>query len=227
MLVQRGESLWTHEAPLRFLGFEIGRIMSVVRLSSGGLFVQSPSQLSDALAAELDALGDVRFVVPTSKLHGHLHMEAYASRYPDAELFAAPGLELRRRDLTFDHLLGDVPDPRWAADIDQTAMLGNWWLTEFAFVHHPSRTAILGDFGYYIGQNSPLKTRLMARMLGVYRQVGCTTDYRLAIRNVDAFRRSLETVLGWDFDRVIPGHGEIIESGGKDALIAGYDWLLT
>lgn len=226
MITKRGENFWTCEEPLRYLGVEIGRIMSVIRLSSGGLFIQSPGELTDELATELDQIGQVRFVAPTSKLHGHLYMEQYKARYPDAELLAAPGLELRRRDLPFSQLLGDVPDPRWSTDIDQAAILGNWWLTEIVFFHRPSQTVILGDCGYHIADGSPLKTRLMARLMGIYGQVGCTPDYRLAIRNRKAFRHSIQKVLSWDFDRVIPGHGEIIESGGKDAVIDGFNWVL-
>lgn len=226
MLTQEAERFWIYEEPLRFLGFEIGRIMSVIQLSSGGLFIQSPSELTDELESALNELGEVRFVAPTSKLHGHLYMEQYREIYPNAELLAAPGLDGRRPDLVFDQLLGDIPDPRWAPDIDQIAILGNRWLTEIAFFHRPSRTVILGDFGYHIGESSPLKTRVMARIAGVYKQVGCTVDYRLAIRNNETFRRSIQDVLAWDFDRVIPGHGEIIEADGKQAVLDGFDWLL-
>lgn len=226
MLTQEAERFWTYEEPLRFLGFEIGRIMSVIQLSSGGLFIQSPSELTGELEAALNELGEVRFVAPTSKLHGHLYMEQYREVYPSAELLAAPGLDGRRPDLVFDQLLGDIPDPRWATDIDQIAILGNRWLTEIAFFHRPSRTVILGDFGYHIGESSPLKTRVMARIAGVYKQVGCTVDYRLAIRNHETFRRSIQDVLAWDFDRVIPGHGEIIEADGKQTVLDGFDWLL-
>ncbi|WP_458205227.1 hypothetical protein [Haladaptatus sp. NG-SE-30] len=38
--------------------------------------------------------------------------------------------------------------------------------------------------------------------------------------------RSIRDVLAWDFDRVIPGHGGIVETGGKTAVIDGFEWLL-
>ncbi|MFP8957544.1 DUF4336 domain-containing protein [Natrialbaceae archaeon A-CW3] len=226
MLNQWSERLWTYEEPLRFLGFEIGRIMTVIRLSSGGLFIQSPSELTPELKPALDALGEVRFVAPASKLHGHRYMEQYEAAYPTAELLAAPGLDVRRPDLQFDQLLGDTPDPRWAPDLDQVAILGNRWISEIAYFHRPSRTVILGDVGYHIGDGSPLKTRIMAHVAGVYKQVGPPLDFRLTIANNTSFRRSLQDVLAWDFDRVIPGHGDIIESGGKQAVLDGFDWML-
>ncbi|QFU83580.1 DUF4336 domain-containing protein [Natronorubrum aibiense] len=226
MLEQRGDRFWTYEEPLRFLGLDIGRIMSVIRLSSGGLFVQSPAELTPELRAALDDLGDVRFVAPASKLHGHLYMEQYRATYPDAELLAAPGLPARRPDLGFDQLLGDTPDPRWAPDIDQVAIVGHRWLTELAYFHRPSRTVILGDVGFHIGEESPLTTRLVARALRVYKRVGPPLEFRLTIANEASFRRSIQDVLAWEFDRVVPGHGEIIETGGKRAVLEGYDWLL-
>ena len=227
MLRSVSQRLWLHEEPLRFFGFEIGRIMTVIRLPDGGLFVQSPAELTPSLEAALDDLGEVRFVAPASKLHGHLYMEQYERSYPDVELLAAPGLDARRSDLTFDHLLGDTPDSRWATDIDQTAIMGHRWLTEIAFFHRPSRTLILGDVGYHITASSPLKTRVMARLAGVYGAVGPPVDYRLTVVNRATLKRSIRDVLAWDFDRVVPGHGEVIESGGKEAVVEGFDWLLA
>lgn len=226
MLTQRDDRLWTHEEPLRFLGFEIGRTMTVIELSSGGLFVQSPAELTPELRRSLDDLGDVRFVVPASKLHGHLYMEQYREAYPNAELLAAPGLPARRPDLRFDGLLGDTPDPRWSADVDQVAIMGNRWLTEIAFLHRPSRTVILGDVGYHVDGSYPLKTRLMARVMGVYGRVGPTLDFRLTVRNEATFRRAVRAILAWEFDRVIPGHGSIVEHDGKRAVVEGFEWVL-
>ena len=29
---------------------------------------------------------------------------------------------------------------------------------------------------------------------------------------------SLERILEWDFERILPSHGEVLERGGRDAL---------
>jgi glyoxylase-like metal-dependent hydrolase (beta-lactamase superfamily II) len=49
--------------------------------------------------------------------------------------------------------------------------------------------------------------------------------YRVALRDRDAARASLERILGWDFERIVPGHGEILEADGRAALAKGYAWL--
>jgi hypothetical protein len=37
-----------------------------------------------------------------------------------------------------------------------------------------------------------------------------------------AFQRSLEHMQGWDFERIVPGHGDVIEHGGPAAIRAAW-----
>jgi hypothetical protein len=217
--------LWVVETPLRFRGVEVGRRMTVVRLASGGLLVHSPAPLSIELREALAELGEVRFVVPASSLHGHLFMEQYRATYPAAELFSAPGLDRKRKDLAFDGLLGSTPDPRWSQDLDQAPLLGHRFVTEIAFLHRPSRTLILGDLCFTIGESAPAAIRSLARATGTYRRLCPTPMFRWGLRNRAAARRSVDRILSWDFDRIIVGHGESFESGGHSAFRDAYAWL--
>jgi hypothetical protein len=197
--------------------------MAIIELESGELLVHSPAELTDELRHALDELGPVRFVVPASNLHGHLFMEQYAATYPEAELFAAPGLQRRRKDLDFAGELGDRPDPRWQADVDQALFRGHRLFNEVLFLHRPSRTLIVGDFCWNITPRMAWTGRLWA---GWRRGVRPTPAFRLGIRDRSAARTSLEGVLAWDFERILIGHGEMVESGGRDAVRRAYAWLL-
>jgi glyoxylase-like metal-dependent hydrolase (beta-lactamase superfamily II) len=222
--------LWIAEEPLRYLGFEMGRRMAVVRLAGGDLLVHSPLSLSDQLEGELAELGDVRFVVPASILHGHLHMEQYRRAYPQARLFGAPGLERKRPDLRFDGMLRGSPEPEWSDDLDQKRFEGHRVagrvLNEVEFFHRKTQTLITGDLCFNIGPDWPLKTRLLAWGPRMRRRFGPTVAFRLGIRDREAAKRSVERILTWDFDRVLPGHGEIVETGGREAFERGFAWLL-
>jgi hypothetical protein len=217
--------LWVVETPLRFRGVEVGRRMTVVRLANGGLLVHSPAPLSAELREALAQLGEVRFVVPASSLHGHLFMEQYRAAYPAAELFSAPGLDRKRRDLAFDGLLGSTPDPRWSEDLDQAPLLGHRFVTEIAFLHRPSRTLIVGDLCFTIGESAPAAMRSLARATGIYGRPRPTPMFRWGLRNRAAARRSVDRILSWDFDRIIVGHGELLETGGQSAFSDAYAWL--
>jgi hypothetical protein len=219
--------LWIAEQPLRYLGFEVGRRMAVVRLAGGGLLVHSPASLSAELRAELDRLGEVRFVVPVSQLHGHLYMEQYRDAYPRVRLFAAPGLDRRRKDLRFDGMLSGVPEPDWRDDLDQMAFEGWRRLGEIEFFHRKSGTLITGDLCCDFGPSWPFTTRLFAQGR-VRRHLGPPTECRILgiFRDRDAVRRSLERILRWDFERILTGHGEIVHSGGRDAFERDFARLL-
>jgi hypothetical protein len=218
-------ALWVAETPLRFRGIEVGRRMTVVRLASGSLLVHSPASLCPQLREALEQLGAVRFVVPASSMHGHLFMEQYRAAYADAEFFSAPGLDRKRTDLQFDGTLGDAPDPRWSEDLDQAAVLGHRFVTEIVFLHRPSRTLIVGDLGFTIGESAPAAMRLLARLARSYGRLSPTPMFRFGLRDKAAARRSLARILDWDFDRIIVGHGELLETGGKNALRKAYAWL--
>jgi hypothetical protein len=230
MLRKIASELWVAEEPLRYLGFQMGRRMAVVRLTGGGLFVHSPVRLSDRLREELAKLGDVRFVVPASILHGHLYMEQYREAYPQARLFGVPGLERKRPDLRFDGILADSPEPAWSEGLDQRRFEGHCVagrvLNEVEFLHRPTRTLITGDLCFNIGPEWPLKTRLLAWGPRMRRRLGPTVAFRLGIRDRAAARRSVERILEWDFDRILPGHGEIVETGGKAKFKEDLAWLL-
>jgi hypothetical protein len=216
--------LWVAEEPLRYLGFEVGRRMAVIRLAGGGLLIHSPASLSAELRAELDQLGEVRFVVPASQLHGHLYMEQYRDAYPQVRLFAAPGLDRRRKDLHFDGVLSGVPEPEWRDVLDQVAFEGWRRLNEIEFFHPETRTLITGDLCLNFGR---LITRLAAQGR-IRRRLGPSTECRILgiLRDRTAVRRSLERILDWDFERVLPGHGEIVHAGGRDAFQKSFARLL-
>jgi hypothetical protein len=218
--------LWVSEAPLRYFGIEMGRRMTVVRLSRGGLLVHSPAPLTSALRGELDGLGEVAAVVPASNLHGHLHMEDFQAAWPAAALFAAPGLERKRPDLRFAGRLGDQAEALWADDLDQAVFRGHRLLEEILFLHRPSRTLIAGDTFFNIGPAWPWRTRLVAWGPRLRRRAGPTALFRLAVRDRPAAAASVRRILEWDFDRILPGHGEIVETGGHEAFREAWAWVL-
>jgi hypothetical protein len=217
--------LWVVETLLRFRGIQVGRRMTVVRLASGALLIHSPAPLNPDLGDALAELGEVRFVVPASSMHGHLFMEQYRAAYPAVELLSAPGLDQKRKDLTFAGTLGDAPDPRWSEDLDQVSVLGHRFVTEIVFLHRPSRTLIVGDLVFTIGESAPTAMRALARAARRYGRPSPTPMFRFGFRDKTAARRSLDRILGWDFDRIVVGHGELVETGGRDALRSAYAWL--
>ncbi|MFW9889611.1 MAG: DUF4336 domain-containing protein, partial [Candidatus Thorarchaeota archaeon] len=55
---------------------------------------------------------------------------------------------------------------------------------------------------------------------------GVARDIRMSFTNHDLARQSLETLLSWDFDKLIIAHGDCIESDAKSLVEEKFQWLM-
>jgi Domain of unknown function (DUF4336) len=201
--------------------------MAVIKLSDGGLFVWSPVALSTALRCEVDSLGPVRYLVSPNLLH-HLFLVEWKSAYPEAHLYASPGLRKRRKDITFDADLGDAPDTGWAADLDQVVVHGSFAMTEVVFFHHASRTAIFADLIENLPRDQYKGWRgFVARIDGILApNPGAPREWRASFINRRAARKALNRILAWPIERVLIAHGEPATANGVAFVRNAFEWLL-
>lgn len=201
--------------------------MTIVRLKNGELFIHSPIKLTTELKTAVDALGVVHYVISPNKIH-HLFMKEWAEAYPDALLFASPGLIKKRQDLDFDAHLTDTPETYWQQEIDQLIFSGSPLLQEVVFFHCPSKTLILAD----LIENFDPKTlnfrhRLITRLGCVLAPNGGTPlDWRLSFFDRSKAKESLQRILAWQQEKIIISHGIWIRENGTDFLRKSFHWLL-
>lgn len=226
MLRPLSADLGVTERPQRFLRFEMGTRMTVVRLADGGLFVHSPVRLDDETRRDLDTLGPVRAVVAPNKYH-HLYVGDYFLAYPDAQIYAAPGLPEKRRDLRFHGVLTDQAPALWAGQIDQLVFRALAVTNDVVFCHRRSRTLILTDLVFNLRATRSLATRLFFQLDDAYGKFGPSRLWRLLMRDRATARAAVERILSWDFDRVIMAHGDVLESDGREVLRESFKWLFT
>lgn len=70
-------------------------------------------------------------------------------------------------------------------------------------------------------------TRLTAKILGSYDQLRPSRLEKWGTQDKADVEASVREILEWSFDRVIPGHGEIVESNGREMFRRGYEWFLN
>ena len=216
--------LWVARRPLPLLVGDIGTHMTVVRLPDGGLFLHSPAPFDAETKRALDEIGPVRCVAAPSKVH-HFFVGAYVAAYPEARLFAAPGLPEKRQDLRFDAILGDDPPPQWRGVLEQHLFRGAPYVNEVVFFHRASRTLVLTDLAFNMRQPPAGRARLFCWLVGASGRFGPHRMLRLMIRDRAAARASVQRILAWDFDRVVVTHGEVLETGGKQAFTEAFAFL--
>lgn len=230
ILREFGPEIWIADGPTvtAAAGFHYPTRMAVIRLSGGGLFVWSPTELMPALQAEVDALGEVRFLIPPNSLH-HVFLADWQRGYPEAKVYAPPGLREKRGDIRFDGDLDDTPDAEWADDLDQVALRGNRITTEIVFFHRRSATVLFTDLvqhfrpGWFKGWRA-----LVARLdLMVATEPSVPRKFRAAFTDRRAARTAIQRVLAWPSEKVLMAHGEPITEGGQAFIRRAFRWLVS
>jgi len=194
---------------------DFGGRMTVIRLSSGDLFLHSPVRLNNELIAELENLGEVRYLVAPNKFH-HMHIGKYLLEFPGAEVWAAPGLPDKRKGLDFKGELTTYIPLEWRGEIEYRLFEGVPFLNEVVFYHPTSKTVLFTDLIFNFSEDENVGVEIFAWLDGVYGRPGVNRLIRwFMIRDREKARDSAQKILSWDFDRVSLTHKDIIETGGK------------
>ena len=218
MLVRHDTDLWSVE---HVFGWQGGLVripvrMTVFRLAGNRLVLHSPVPLSAELRGALDALGEVGdIVVPWA--HGRF-AEAASRAYPAARLLAAPRPPSRRRRLAFAGTIADQPPADWGGEIECRLVRG-FRLEEVLFFHRASRTLVLTDLCFHIQRSESRLARGFFKANDMWQRFGPSRIIRNAtVSDRAAFRASLDRLDEWDFDRIVPGHGDVLEHGSAEMI---------
>lgn len=226
-LEQFGTALFIADGPeVSFFGFPYPTRMAAIQLDCGDVWIWSPVALTDAIAEDVCALGPVRYIVSPNKIH-HLFLAQWSQRFPDAKLYAPPGLARRKPEIYFNEELSDDPDSAWADDIDQVIFRGSFALEEVVFFHRKSRTAIFCDL---IQRHSPEKMHgwkgLIMRLDGLVGEEGSAPrELRASFLRRAKARAARDRVLSWNAERLLIAHGECVDSHAADVIRDALNWI--
>ena len=227
MFNEFGPSLYMADGPtVSFYGFPYPTRMAVARLSDGSAWVWSPVALTEDIVEFMNAFDSVGHIVSPNKIH-HLFLAQWHERWPDALMYAPPGLAHRQPDLRFDKELGDTPDPAWEGDIDQVIFHGSLAMEEVVFFHRESRTAIVCD----LIQRHPEATMtgwkgLLMRVDGLVGKNGSTPrEWRASFLRRSQARLAREKVLSWKPQRLLIAHGECAQTGATEIIDKALAWI--
>ncbi|WP_338720473.1 DUF4336 domain-containing protein [Devosia sp. XK-2] len=229
MLKEFGPNIWTVDGPVvtAAAGFRYPTRMAVIRLVGGDLVLWSPTALTDDLRTSIENLGTVRHLVPPNSLH-HTFLGEWQRSYPDAKVYAPPGLRETRQDIRFDTDFGDAQIAAWAGEIDHAIIWGNRIISEVVLFHRDSGTTIFTDLiqqlppGWFTGWRA-----LVARLdLMTAEQPEVPRKFQAAFTNRPAARAALAQVLAWPTKQVIMAHGPLIHTDGQAFLKRVFRWLV-
>jgi hypothetical protein len=227
------ENLWIVDgAPIHAMGLALPVRMTAVRLSSGEVWLHSPTRYDETLRRSIEAHGAIRHLVAPNVGHWAF-VQDWRRNAPGAIVWAAPKLRdrlpVRLSRLQIDRELEDRAPDAWAADMEQLVLRGVGGYREVAFLHRPSRTLILTDLVANLEADKlTTRTRLVARALGMLAPGDRAPVYlrmSVRLRRAEA-AKAAAVMVGWAPERVVFSHGRWFETDATPALRRSLDWLL-
>jgi Domain of unknown function (DUF4336) len=217
------DRIWSLERPVWFSGARLRTRTTVVRLDDGSLLLHTPAPPTDALAQELRALGPVRWLVVPNRWH-HLGAPAAAAHFPEATLVGPASALHRNPLLRLDLHLDDGKFGELVPELELLPLAGVPFWDETVLYHRPTQTLLGADIVCSAGRNDHFTWRFGARLTGCYERVRVPPDARKRLQDKDAAARSLRAMLQLPAERLIIGHGDIIDAGCRDHL--AHAWRL-
>ena len=217
MLTAIAPDIWHVQHQFTASGIPVSSRMTVVRLKGAKLWLHSPISLSPELRAQLSALGDVQYVVAPNKTH-HLFAADAVAAFPQAKLYGAPGLSVKRPDLKGMIELGSSVEPEWKEDLDQVFFDGIPFGNETVWFHKASRTLILTDLCQWWKGDLPFAARMYAALTGVRTALAVPRTVRWLVKDRQAAQTSAQKILQWPFERVVVAHNAIVEDDAYAAV---------
>jgi hypothetical protein len=205
-------NIWLLSYPLKTLGVDIRRNVTVIRLESGRLVIHSTAAFSQEDIAAIRELGEPGWLVEGMIDHDTFSKEGRAA-FPGIPFLAPPGFSER-----VDFEVGDLNSPpaEWLPELEVIPIEGAPKMAESVLFHRPSGTLVVCDLLFNFPEVDSMWSKVLLTMvLGTDPAPGFSKRVKMAIKDDAAFAASLEKVKALPVQRVVPGHGVVLEQDAK------------
>ena len=198
--------------------------------------------------------GKVNYIVALDFEH-HIFLSEWKKAYPDAKLVAPEGLAEKRAKQLSDPIISDDKfDVVFTKANKRETKIGSDFDTDFdyeyvdghvnkelVFNYKPEKVLVEADLMFNLPateqySKAPEAERKSGGFFdkmfqGAQSTAGDATwmkrfNWFLAAKDKNSFNESIKRIDAWDFDKLIPCHGDVIEAGGKDTFRKVFKWHL-
>ncbi|KAJ9196092.1 hypothetical protein DTO164E3_6240 [Paecilomyces variotii] len=234
----------------RFGIIKFGGRGTLVKLSSGSLAVFSPVALTPQVHDAITSLGGPVKYIAAPDMEHHLYVTRWKDAFPDAQVLAPEGLKEKRqsnpefKNTEFTHIFTSENKQKLqiSEEFDsefETEYVDGHVSRELVFLHKRSRTLIEADLLFNlpateqysksgVSPTSGILTRIIAPLMSTAPPATWQKRFiwHLTVANRQRYRESIRRIDQWDFDRLIPCHGDVVETGAKGVFRNIMEWFL-
>ncbi|PWY96476.1 putative nuclear protein Qri2/Nse4 [Aspergillus sclerotioniger CBS 115572] len=228
-------------------------IIPHLKMETGSLAVFSPVNLTQEVRDTIAGLGGSVKYIAALDLEHHIHLTAWKEAFPDAAIIAPEGLWEKRQSnpkvkdaAPFEHVFRKESNgqQKISGEFDtefETEYVHSHPSRELVFYHRPSRTLIEADLLFNLPAREQYSKTKESATSGVFTKMVSPLMtasspatwqkrfvwYVLSSGDRQAFAESIRRIDKWDFNRLIPCHGDVIESGAKGVFRTVMEWFLA
>jgi hypothetical protein len=226
-----------------------------VRLTSGSLAIVSPVALTPEVKAKLAELGGTVAYIIAPDFEHHIFISEWAKQYPNAKLIGPEGLQEKRHKAT-DEKIGKeqfsfvyTPANKQDNNIDadfaanfEVEYMDSHPNKEIVLFYKPDKVLIEADLMFNLpcieqysrvpeaAKNTHgIANKIFAGLQSTSGEAKGTKRllwYGLSSKNRPSWNASVQRIDTWDFNTIIPCHGETIVGTGKETFRKVFEWHL-
>src|SRR6201994_111425 len=219
-------------------------------MQSGSVAVFSPVALTPEVKETVASLGELKYIAALDIEH-HIFLGPWHEEYPNAKVIGVEGLPEKRakqknEDVPFATIFTKANRETVKVDEEFDREFEYEYVPshpnkELVFFHKPSKTLIEADLMFNLpateqfsksGQDatSGILTKLF---VWLYNTKGNALAqkrfnwYAISSSDRKGWNASVSKINNWDFDTIVPCHGDVIETGGKGVFQKVFEWHLA
>lgn len=221
-------------------------------MASGSSVVYSPVALTDHVKGLITSMNSpIKYIIAPDIEH-HIFIGDWKEAFPNAKIIGPHGLAEKRgkndktkdtAQLDYTFSPKDRHNPKIFDDFNEefdTVYFPSHPNREIVVFHKPTKTLLEADLFFNLPATQQFEKEKGGARQGIltklFTPVWSTSGtaiwqkrfiwYLLAAKNRNEWKESLTIINRWDFERVIPCHGDVIETGGKSVFRKMFDWFL-
>lgn len=208
--------------PFSVVGMPLGKTSALIRHPDGRCLLHSAADFGPDDLAQIREWGEVGWLLEVTCMHDTF-VRGAREQFPGIPYGLPAGFPIKADKLAPTWRLPKVP-AEWEGLLEVWPIRGIPRLHEYAVLHRPSKTLILGDLIFNLPlERPPLMLRLIS---GIKVFPGTSRLLKMMVKDRAALKESLENLLDQDFERVVVSHGETLASDPKAALRQALSWAL-
>jgi hypothetical protein len=219
-----------------------------VKLQSGGVAVFSPVALTPEVKETVSAMGELKYITAPDIEH-HIFLGPWHEAYPNAKVIGVEGLPEKRKkqkneDVPFAAIFTKANretikiDSEFDSEFDHEYMPSHPNL-DVAFFHKPSKTLIEADIMFNLPATEQFSKSGEAANSGILNKIWISLFntngagqkrfiwYAISLKDRTGYSASIAKINSWDFNTIVPCHGDVIENDAKGVFQKVFEWHLA